>query len=54
MITEMDIAFRFVRSLGFDNGHITLFRDELIYWRAWRLSELSVGKYLCEFNMKNK
>lgn len=29
MITEMDIAFRFVRSLGFDNGHIALFRDDV-------------------------
>jgi hypothetical protein len=29
-------------------------RLELVYWRAWRLSELRVGKYLCEFNIKNK
>ena len=29
-------------------------RHELVYWRAWRLFELSVGKYLCEFNIKNK
>lgn len=29
-------------------------RAELAYWRAWRLNELRVGKYLCEFNIKNK
>lgn len=29
-------------------------RAELVYWRAWRLNELRVGKYLCEFNIKNK
>ena len=29
-------------------------RDDFVYWRAWRLSELHVGKYLCEFNIKNK
>lgn len=28
-------------------------RSELVYWRAWRLYE-SVGKMLCEFNIKNK
>lgn len=29
-------------------------RAEQVYWRAWRLNEVRVGKYLCEFNIKNK
>ena len=29
-------------------------RTSEVYWRAWRLNELRVGKYLCEFNIKNK
>ena len=28
-------------------------RTEQVYWRGWRLFE-SVGKMLCEFNIKNK
>ena len=29
-------------------------RSSEVYWRAWRVFKLSVGKYLCEFNIKNK
>ena len=29
-------------------------RSELVYWRAWRVFEQSVGKMLCEFNIENK
>ena len=29
-------------------------KADLVYWRAWRMFEKSVGAYLCEFNIENR
>ena len=29
-------------------------RSPFVWWRAWRLKEQRIGKYLCEYNIRNK